>query len=37
MDPNEYLCTLCEGFQDELPAAITRLAARKHRPPMTPI
>jgi hypothetical protein len=37
MDPNEYLCALYEEFPDEVLATITRLAASKRRPPMTPV
>jgi excisionase family DNA binding protein len=37
VDPDEYLCGLCEEFPDEVLATITRLAASKHRPPMTPV
>jgi hypothetical protein len=37
MDPNEYLCALYEEFLNEVLATITRLAASKRRPPMTPI
>jgi excisionase family DNA binding protein len=34
--PNEYLCSLHEEFPGELLETITRLAASKRRPPMTP-
>ena len=36
VDPDEYLCGLYEEFPDEVLATITRLAASKRRPPMTP-
>jgi hypothetical protein len=36
VDPNEYLCGPYEEFPDEVLATITRLAASKRRPPMTP-
>jgi excisionase family DNA binding protein len=36
VDPDEYLCSLYEQFPDEVLATITRLAASKRRPPMTP-
>jgi predicted nucleic acid-binding protein len=36
VDPNVYLCALYEEFPDEVLATITRLAASKRRPPMTP-
>jgi hypothetical protein len=37
VDPDEYLCLLNEEFPEELLATITRLAASKRRPPMTPV
>ena len=37
MDPDEYLCALYEEFPDEVLATITKLAAGKRRPPMTPV
>ena len=37
MDPDEYLCGLYEEFPDEVIATIAKLAASKHRPPMTPV
>jgi hypothetical protein len=37
VDPNEYLCALYGGFPDEVLATITRLAASKRRPSMTPV
>jgi predicted nucleic acid-binding protein len=37
VDPNEYLCILHEEFPEEVLATITRLAASKRRPPMTPV
>jgi predicted nucleic acid-binding protein len=37
VDPDEYLCGLCEEFPDEVLATITRLAASKRRPPMNPV
>ena len=37
VDPDEYLCALYEEFPDEVLATITRLAASKRRPPMTPV
>ena len=36
VNPNDYLCALYEEFLDEVLATITRLAASKRRPPMTP-
>ena len=35
--PDEYLCSLYEEFPSEVLATITRLAAGKHRPSMTPL
>jgi excisionase family DNA binding protein len=37
MNPDEYLCTRYEEFPGEVPATIAKLAASKHRPPMTPV
>jgi hypothetical protein len=37
VDPDEYLCALYEEFPVELLATITRLAAGKRRPAMTPV
>jgi hypothetical protein len=37
VDPDQYLCALYEEFRDEVLATITRLAASKRRPPMTPV
>jgi hypothetical protein len=34
--PDPYLCALSERYPDELRATITRMAAGKRRPPMTP-
>jgi hypothetical protein len=36
VDPDDYLCSLYEEFPDEVLATITRPAASKRRPPMTP-
>jgi hypothetical protein len=36
VDPDKYLCDLYEEFPGEVLATITRLAASKRRPPMTP-
>jgi excisionase family DNA binding protein len=36
VDPNRYLCALYEDLPNEMLATVTRLAAGKRRPPMTP-
>jgi hypothetical protein len=36
VDPDQYLCVIYEEFPGEVLATITRLAASKRRPPMTP-
>lgn len=36
MDPDAYLCSLWREFPDEVLSTVTRLAAGKRRPPMTP-
>ncbi len=35
--PDQYFCSLYQEFPDEVLATITRLAASKRRPPMTPV
>ena len=37
MNPDEYLCALYEELPDEVLVTISRLAASKRRPPMTPV
>jgi hypothetical protein len=36
VDPDTYLCSIYEEFPGEVVGVITRMAAGKRRPPMTP-
>ncbi len=37
VNPDDYLCTPFEELPDEVLAVITRIAAGKRRPPMSPL
>lgn len=35
--PDPYLCALIDRYPDQVGASVTRMAAGKRRPPMTPL